>query len=133
MIVNNILSDFYCRIKNGYNLRLKSVLVLKSKLVVRVLDVLLLEGFIRGYTFNTKETNKIKVLLKYDLNGVGSIKDIKGISSSGRSVYVKVEGLWNIYSQSSFFCIILSTSKGVISLKKALEKNIGGELLCIIY
>lgn len=131
-MVNNTLSDLYVRIKNGYSLKLEEVLVLRSKLVVKVLDILLLEGFIRGYSFNVKESNKIKVLLKYSASGKKAIREIKGVSGSSRRLYVSVDVLWSFYSESDTTCLILSTSKGVIDLKTALKLNIGGELLCLV-
>jgi small subunit ribosomal protein S8 len=133
MAVNYILSDLYSRIKNGNKAKLESIVVLKSKLVIKVLDILFLEGFIRGYTFNAKESNKIIVLLKYSLDGKSVIKHIKGISKPGKRVYIGVDSLWNIYSESDTICLILSTSKGVMCLKEALNKNIGGEPLCVVF
>lgn len=131
-MVNNTLSDLYVRIKNGYSLKLEEVLVLRSKLVVKVLDILLLEGFIRGYSFNVKDFNKIKVLLKYSASGKKAIREIKGVSGSSRRLYASVDVLWSFYSESDTTCLILSTSKGVIDLKTALKLNIGGELLCLV-
>ena len=64
MGVNN-LTDSFIRIKNGYKLNLDSVLILKSKKIIKVLEILYLEGFIRGYSFNSFDSNKIKILLKY--------------------------------------------------------------------
>jgi len=132
MSVVNILNDSYARIKNGYKLNLDSVLVLKSKKIIRVLDVLYLEGFIRGYNFDALKPNKIRVLLKYSAEGEGSLRDIKSISKSGKKVYVSVNSLWNISTKSNMGCFILSTSKGVISLNDALKYNVGGELLCYV-
>jgi len=132
MVVNNTLSDLYARIKNGYRLKLNEVLVLNSKMVVKVLDILLLEGFIRGYSFNVKDSNKIKVLLKYSVSGKKAIRDIKGVSGSGRRIYVSVDVLWSFYSEANTVCLVLSTSKGIINLKTALKYNIGGELLCMV-
>lgn len=131
-MVNNTLSDLYVRIKNGYSLNLKEVLVLRSKIVVKVLDIFLLEGFIRGYSFNVKDSNKIKVLLKYSATGKKAIREIKGVSGSGRRLYASVDVLWSFYSESESVCLILSTSKGIIDLKTALRLNIGGELLCLV-
>lgn len=132
MVVTNILNDSYVRIKNGYQLGLDSILILRSKKVIRVLDVLYLEGFIRGYSLDTSDKGKINVLLKYSSEGRGSLKNIKGISRSGKRVYVSIATLWNMNSRSNLGCYILSTSKGVMSLKHALKFNVGGELLCYV-
>lgn len=131
-MVTNILSDTYVRIKNGYKLHLKEVLVLKSNKVISVLDVLYLEGFIRGYVIDSCEQNKIKVLLKYSLEGEACLKNIIGVSKSCKRVYLNTNSLWSLYSKSNISCFILSTSKGVVSLNKALYLNVGGELLCYV-
>ena len=128
----NILNDSYVRIKNGYKLNLDSVLILKSKKIIKVLEVLYLEGFIRGYSFDLLYPNKIKVLLKYSSGGKSSLRDIKGISRSGKRAYVSVKALWNLNLKMSLGCFILSTPKGVLSLSDALKYNVGGELLCYV-
>ena len=132
MGVNNSLSDLCSRIKNNSVHKVKSILVIRSKKIIKVLDILVLEGFIRGYSFNTKEKNVIKVLLKYSDDGKPSIRDIKVISKSGKKVYSSVRFLWDIQASFSNGCIILSTSKGIMSLNSAIKNNLGGELLCYV-
>merc|ERR1712076_265640 len=117
----NILDDSFARIKNSYKLNRRSVLIIRSKKVTSVLDVLYDEGFIRGYNFvNVDGKKQIKVLLKYSATGVSVIKNIKTISRGSRRVYVKANILWGLYSRIGFGCCILSTSKGVLSLREAL-------------
>lgn len=129
----NILDDSFARIKNSYKLNRRSVLIIRSKKVISVLDVLYDEGFIRGYNFvNVDGKKQIKVLLKYSATGVSVIKNIKTISRGSRRVYVKANILWGLYSRIGFGCYILSTSKGVLSLREALEHRIGGELMCYV-
>jgi len=131
-MVNNTLSDFCNRIKNSSQVKVESVLVIKSKKIIKILDILLLEGFIRGYSLDTGNKNKVKVLLKYSSSRKSSIRDIKIISKSGRRIYSSVNSLWSIQSNFIGKCIILSTSKGIMSLNMALQKNLGGELLCYV-
>jgi small subunit ribosomal protein S8 len=132
MSVNNTLSDFCSRIKNSSRSRVENVLIIKSKKVIKVLDILLLEGFIKGFSFDTLDKNKMKVTLKYSNNGDPIVKTIKAISKSGKRVYSSVSSLWSVQSHFSDGCVILSTSKGVMSLNQALKNNLGGELLCYV-
>jgi len=132
MSVINTLSDTYIRIKNGYILNSKFVWVIKSKQVVNILSILYLEGFIRSYSFDSNQPNKIKVDLKYSSDGQGAVRNIKGISKSSRRVYTSNKTLWGLCSKNSLGCFILSTSKGVMSSKEALKINVGGELLCYV-
>lgn len=131
-MVNNTLSDFCNRVKNSSQVKVESVLVIKSKKIIKILDILLLEGFIRGYSLSTGDKNKLKISLKYSSSGEPSIRDIKSISKSGRRTYSSVNSLWSIQSNFIGKCIILSTSKGIMSLNMALQKNLGGELLCYV-
>ena len=130
MVSVNLLNDTYARIKNAYKLHLDQVFVLKSKKTVKVLDVLYLEGFIRGYSVNSSKPNNIAVFLKYSSNGESVIKNIWGISKPGKGVYASVPELWSLYKKSGMCCYIVSTSKGVVSLSQALQLNVGGKLLC---
>jgi small subunit ribosomal protein S8 len=128
----NSFNDSLIRIKNGYKLNFDSVFILKSKKIIKVLDILYLEGYIRGYSFDPLDIYKIKVLLKYSGFGEGSFRKIKVISVSSKRVYVSVDTLFNLNLKKSLGCFILSTSKGILSLNDALKYNIGGELLCYV-
>jgi small subunit ribosomal protein S8 len=128
----NSLNDSLIRIKNGYKLNLDSVSIVKSKKIIRVLDILYLEGYIRGYSFDPLDVYKIKVLLKYSGCGKGSLREIKVISISSKRAYASVDTLFNLNLKKSLGCFILSTSKGILSSNDALKYNIGGELLCYV-
>lgn len=126
----NLLNDMYARIKNAYKLNLDQVFVLKSKKIIKVLDVLYLEGLIRGYRINSFQDNQIIVFLKYSFDGEAVVKDIWGVSKPGKGVYASVSELWRLYLKSGICCYVVSTPKGVISLSQALRLNVGGKLLC---
>lgn len=133
MSLNNILIDTLVRIKNGYRSNLKNILAIKSKKNLLILNVLYLEGFIKGYNIDLVDSKKINILLKYTLEGKSSLKDIKIISKSGSRIYVKVDDLWQLILSEGLGCFILSTSsRGVITLKEALKYKVGGELLCYV-
>jgi small subunit ribosomal protein S8 len=132
MIVTNVLSDTYARIKNGYTSNFKHIWVIKSKKVVRVLSILSLEGFIRGFSFDLERPNEIRVDLKYSIGGISAIRNIKGVSKPSSKVYVSMDTLWIMHSKNILGCYIVSTSKGVVSSKEALRLNVGGELLCYV-
>lgn len=133
----NYLSDTLARIRNGLNIKLYNIKVLNSKLIRNVLNVMYKEGFIQGYKVNTKFNNKgvidkyLEVLLKYDNFGVPVITSLTQISKPGCRTYVSVTELLSLYkregSVNSVF--VVSTSKGVVSARTAIELNVGGELL----
>lgn len=129
-MVKDLISDTFIRIKNGYKLQFDSVYIdNSSRKIIHLLDLLYLEGFIRGY--NLKK-DKIKILLKYSLDGKIAMKKIVLISKPGRKIFISAKNLWLLNSIKGSGCFFLTTSKGFMSLRKALKKSIGGELVCYV-
>jgi small subunit ribosomal protein S8 len=120
------------RIRNAQQRRRPKVSSPASKLRARVLDVLVDEGYIRGYSrVDHKNGNsELEIELKY-ANGQPAIRDIKRISKPGRRVYKAVRELATV--ANGLGVAILSTPKGVMSDQRAREENVGGEILCSVF
>jgi len=131
MSLNDPLGDMLTRIRNAQERKRPKVVSPNSKLRARVLDVLIEEGYIRGYAEVDKDgKSELEIELKY-YNGEGVIKEIKRISKPGRRVY---SGYTNLPSIANGLGIaILSTPKGVMSDSKARDEKVGGEILCNIF
>lgn len=131
-MVNDPLGDLLTRIRNGQTARLSAVSSPASKHRINVLEVLKREGYIRDYVVSKKEngTAELSVELKYS-EGQPVIKEIARISKPGRRVYSKVTEVPRFYNGLGIS--ILSTPRGVLSDKEALEANVGGELLCRVF
>jgi small subunit ribosomal protein S8 len=125
MNYNDTLSDLITKIRNGHNARMSSVIHWNTNITTNLLNVLYEEGYIRGY--KEIENNKLEVFLKY-VNNVPVINEIQRISKPGRKIYYNVDQLSKI--NNGLYLYVVSTSKGVFSLRKALLNNAGGELLC---
>ena len=125
------LGDMLTRIRNALLRNRSSVRTPASKLRQRVLDVLLEEGFIRGYseTTDAKGFKEFELELKY-FEGAPVINDIKRVSKPGRREYRKVRDLPLV--RNGLGIAIVSTPKGVMSDAAAREANVGGEILCHI-
>ena len=132
MSINDPLGDMLSRIRNAQERRRSKVVTPASNLRVRVLDVLVEEGYIRGYTRVDHKGGKseLEIELKY-ANGQPAIRDITRISTPGRRVYKPVAGLRNV--ANGLGVAILSTPKGVMADWKAREENVGGEVLCNVF
>ncbi|MFN3228556.1 MAG: 30S ribosomal protein S8 [Asticcacaulis sp.] len=132
MFVNDPLSDMIARIKNAAQRKRSKVLTPASKLRARVLDVLLEEGYIRGYSVveTPGEFPQFEIELKY-FDGVPVIAEISRVSKPGRRVYSSIKDLKPI--KNGLGISILSTPKGVMSDNAARENNVGGEVLCRVY
>jgi len=132
MAVNDPVGDMLTRIRNAQMRRKSSVSTPGSKLRAHVLDVLKSEGFIRGYS-TTEYGNgrtEFEIELKY-FDGEPVIRKIERVSKPGRRVYSSVTSMPRV--ANGLGVTILSTPKGVMADHEAREKNVGGEVLCMVF
>ncbi|CUS57657.1 MULTISPECIES: 30S ribosomal protein S8 [unclassified Hyphomonas] len=131
MNISDPLGDMLTRIRNAQMRGMSKVVTPSSKLRIRVLEVLINEGFIRGYTEVEKDGHKnIDIELKY-YEGQPVISEIKRVSKPGRRVYSSVSDIPLV--RNGLGISILSTSKGVMSDNSARSENVGGEVLCRVF
>ena len=133
MYVNDPIGDLLTRIRNAHMAKHSSLSVSASKMKERVLSVLLDEGFIASYELDkSNKFDEIKVELKYNSKtGDPVISEIKRISKPGRKMYVSAAELQPF--KNGFGVYVLTTSKGIITDRKAKELNVGGELICSVW
>ena len=126
------ISDMLTTIRNGLLLSKEFVCTPSSKLKLNVLKVLQEEGYITSFKENKikKEIKEIQIILSY-INGKPSIKLITRISKPGRRVYSKLKNLPSYFK--GYGVTIVSTSKGIMTDKKARSANLGGEIICQIF
>ena len=131
-MVNDPIGDLIARIKNAGMRGRGKVSTPASKMRARVLDVLLEEGYIRGYSLvqNPGEFPQFEIELKY-FDGQPVIAEIARVSKPGRRVYSAIGDLKPV--KNGLGISILSTSKGVMSDAAARDANVGGEVLCRVY
>ena len=131
MSMSDPLGDMLTRIRNAQMRGMSKVVTPSSKLRIRVLEVLIDEGFIRGFTEVEKDGHKnIEIELKY-YEGQPVISEIKRVSKPGRRVYSSVSDIPLV--RNGLGISILSTSKGVMSDNAARSENVGGEVLCRVF
>ncbi|ORE94576.1 30S ribosomal protein S8 [Acuticoccus yangtzensis] len=132
MNLTDPLGDMLTRIRNAQMRKRSKIVTPGSKLRTNVLEVLKLEGYIRGYSVKELENGRseIEVELKY-YDGAPVIKEIKRVSKPGRRVYSSVQTLPRV--RDGLGISILSTSKGVMSEHAARDANVGGEVLCQVF
>ena len=126
------IADMLTTIRNGLLLSKEFVSTPSSKLKLNVLKVLQEEGYIASFKENKirKEIKEIKIILSY-INGKSSIKLITRISKPGRRVYSKLKNLPSYFK--GYGVTIVSTSKGIMTDKKARISNLSGEILCQVF
>lgn len=94
--MQNFLGDMITRIRNGQRARLGAIYLhyFTPKLCLKILKILKDEGYILGFQYISLNNQlQIKVLLKYNANGVGTIKSIFQISKPGMPLYFSLVSL----------------------------------------
>ena len=133
MSMSDPIADLLTRIRNGLAAKKRWVDVPSSALKKRISFVLKEEKYINDFFFITSDGNKetIRIFLKYDYNGDPVIENIKRVSKPGLRVYVGAGEAPRVLDGLGIS--IISTSKGVLSNKKAKRLGVGGELLCEVF
>ncbi len=126
------IADMLTRIRNANRVGRRMVLIRNSKICAGIAQVLKDEGYIEEYDVVEDATHQgqIRVKLKYASNGEKVIHALDRESKPGRRVYRKVDDLPSVLNGMGI--AVVSTSKGVMSDRRARESNVGGELLCTV-
>ena len=125
------IADMLTRIRNANRVGRKLVLINKSKICTGIAQVLKDEGYIEEYdVIDDGKQGQLRVKLKYSMAGEKVIHEIDRASKPGRRIYRGVDDLPRILNGMGI--AVVSTSKGVMSDRKAREQNVGGELLCTV-
>ena len=126
------IADMLTRIRNSNSQNHDSVDIPKSRIKQEIAQILLDEGYIKG--FEVVEDNKqglIRVELKYLPNKERVISGIKRISKPGLRIYVNSNEVPKVLGGLGI--AILSTSHGLMTDKKAREDKVGGEVICYVW
>ena len=119
------------RIRNANRVGRRVVLIRKSKICSGIAQVLKDEGYIDEFdVVEDGRQGQLRVKLKYTLNGEKIIHELDRQSKPGRRDYRKVDDLPKVLNGMGI--AVVSTSKGVMSDRRAREENVGGELLCTV-
>jgi small subunit ribosomal protein S8 len=131
MSLQDPISDMLTRIRNAVTAALDEAVMPGSKMKTAVAEVLKGEGYISDYSVakdGPKETLTIK--LKY-YKDKSVIEGIKRVSKPSCRVYCGSSDIPKV--RNGLGTVILSTPKGIISNRTAVESNVGGEILCFVW
>ena len=132
MTMTDPIADMLTRIRNANTVGHETVEIPASRIKKSIAEILLEEGSING--FEVIDDNKqgiIKVQMKYGAGKERVITGIKKISKPGLKVYAKANEVPKVLGGLGI--AIVSTSKGVISDKKARQLGVGGEVICYVW
>ena len=127
------IADYLTRVRNAISAGHRVVEIPASNLKKEMTKILFDQGFILSYQFNDdKVQGTIKIALKYDKDTKESvIRKIQRISTPGLRKYVGANEMPRVLNGLGI--AIVSTSKGVMTNKKAIAENVGGEVLCYVH
>ena len=131
MQITDPIADMLTRIRNANNARHETVDVPASKLKLAIAKILMEEGYIKSYQF-IEDGNQgvIKITLKY-LGKEKVITGLRRVSKPGLRMYAGADDLPKVLRGLGI--AIVSTSKGVMTDKKAREAHVGGEVLAFVW
>ncbi len=132
MAISDPVADMLTKVRNASLAKHEKVDIKTSNLKLQIIKILKNEGYIKNFKKVTKNgINYTRIFLKYDDGQKPIIHGIQRISKPGRRVYSGYQKIPRIFN--GYGVVIVSTSSGVISGKKAVEQMVGGELICSVW
>ena len=127
------IADFLTRLRNANRAGHKTVIIPMSKMKKEITQILFDQGFILNYKFDNEGVQgSIKIALKYDkLSKDPVIKKLERVSKPGLRKYTNSSSIPRVLNGLGIN--IISTSKGLMTGKKAFRENLGGEIICNVY
>ena len=132
MQITDTIADLLTRIRNASSAKHATVDVPASNVKKAITEILLNEVYIKGYqVVEDGKQGIIRITLKYDENRTPVISGIKRVSKPGLRIYSSCEDMPKV--MKGLGVAIVSTSKGIVTDKKARELGVGGEILAFVW
>jgi small subunit ribosomal protein S8 len=131
MVVTDPIADMLTRIRNAQVARHETVDVPASNMKKSIAQILLSEGYIKGFNVIDGVQGVIRINLKYGPNKTKAITGLKRISRPGLRVYARKDQIPKVLGGLGI--AIISTSKGVMTSREARAQGVGGEVLAYVW
>ena len=126
------IADMLARMRNAIAAKHSRVDIPASKLKLEIARILKEEGYINNFVTKGEGAKRtIRIFLRYDARGTSSISHLARVSRPGRRVYMGSGEIPRVLG--GYGINIVSTSRGLMSGKRARRENVGGELLAEVY
>lgn len=129
MSMHDPISDMLTRIRNAQRANKASVAMPSSKLKIAIAKVLKEEGYVEDFAVSADAKPTLEIQLKY-YAGRPVIERIQRVSRPGLRVYKGSNDIPSV--MNGLGVVIVSTSQGVMTDRKARANGVGGELLCVV-
>mgnify|MGYP002796419654 CR=1 FL=1 len=132
MQITDTIADLLTRIRNATSAKHETVEIPASNMKKAITQILLDEGYIKKFVVSEDgKQGMIKIFLKYTDDKKSVITGLKRVSKPGLRIYSDVENMPKV--MKGLGIAIISTSKGVMTDRKARKENVGGEVLAFIW
>ena len=132
MQISDVIADMLTRIRNANDAKHETVDIPASNMKKAIAEILFNEGYIKSYTVvEDGKQGIIRVTLKYTAGKQKVIHGLRRVSKPGLRIYSNCEDLPKVLGGLGI--AIISTSKGIMTDKKAREANVGGEVLAFVW
>ena len=131
MHITDPIADMLTRIRNANSARHETVDVPASNMKKAIADILVEEGYVKGYqVIEDGKQGIIRITLKY-IGKKQVIQGLRRVSKPGLRIYSGCEDMPKV--MNGLGIAIVSTSKGIMTDKKARKENVGGEVLAFVW
>ena len=129
MSMQDPIADMLTRIRNGLSAHKLTVSMPLSKKKKAIAELLVEEGYIKSVNVSEENNGTLSVELKYH-QGQPVIEMLKRVSRPGLRIYKTASELPKVHG--GFGVAVISTSKGLMSDRKARSEGVGGEIICYV-
>ena len=132
MQMSDVIADMLTRIRNANDAKHATVDIPASNMKKAIADILVEEGYVKSYQIiEDGKQGTIRVTLKYEGNKQKVLRGIRRISKPGLRIYAGYEDMPKV--MNGLGIAIVSTSKGIMTDKKARSLKVGGEVLAFVW
>ena len=132
MQMSDVIADMLTRIRNANSAKHATVDIPASNMKKAIAQILVEEGYVKSYeVIEDGKQGTIRVTLKYQANKQKVIRGLKRVSKPGLRIYAGCEDMPKV--MNGLRIAIVSTSKGIMTDKKARALKVGGEVLCFVW
>ena len=132
MQITDTIADLLTRIRNASSAKHATVDVPASNMKKSITQILVDEGYVKGFQFiEDGKQGIIRITLKYCENRTPVISGLRRVSKPGLRIFSSCEDMPKV--MKGLGVAVVSTSKGIMTDKKARELNVGGEVLAFIW
>ena len=135
MQMSDVIADMLTRIRNANNAKHQTVDIPASNVKKAIAEILVEEGYVKSFQIvddgKYAKQGTIRINLKYTQGKQRVIRGIKRVSKPGLRIYASCEDMPRVMNDLGI--AIVSTSKGIMTGKKAKSLNVGGEVLAFVW